>query len=224
MGKVFWAALTAAAALACAGQASATLMQATVVGSYDPVSLGQAPTYQPLNGGWQATFVYETDFGTVTDVTDGQRLSWSSASGAPSLLVSMTYDAGLTNGATFNYALTDVTSFSITRTTHGTLFQLTAPGFLISQGNANPMLNRAIDQDTSFDTAYFYGHPDVGVSGQLTTPDLWGSPYTDAIIIERAPIPEPATWGLLILGFGGVGAVLRQRRRQAPVIRRAATA
>ena len=34
-------------------------------------------------------------------------------------------------------------------------------------------------------------------------------------IIERPGVPEPATWGLMILGFGGVGSLLRQRRRQA---------
>ncbi len=28
-------------------------------------------------------------------------------------------------------------------------------------------------------------------------------------------VPEPATWGLMIMGFGGVGALLRSRRRQA---------
>ena len=28
-------------------------------------------------------------------------------------------------------------------------------------------------------------------------------------------VPEPASWALMILGFGGVGAVLRQRRRRA---------
>ena len=27
-------------------------------------------------------------------------------------------------------------------------------------------------------------------------------------------VPEPATWGLMIMGFGGVGALLRNRRRQ----------
>jgi hypothetical protein len=27
-------------------------------------------------------------------------------------------------------------------------------------------------------------------------------------------IPEPATWGLMLLGFGGMGAMLRNRRRQ----------
>jgi hypothetical protein len=26
-------------------------------------------------------------------------------------------------------------------------------------------------------------------------------------------IPEPGTWALMILGFGGVGAMLRNRRR-----------
>lgn len=28
-------------------------------------------------------------------------------------------------------------------------------------------------------------------------------------------VPEPATWGLMIMGFGGAGAMLRSRRRQA---------
>jgi hypothetical protein len=30
-----------------------------------------------------------------------------------------------------------------------------------------------------------------------------------------AGVPEPATWGLMILGMGGVGAMMRTRRRQA---------
>jgi len=32
-----------------------------------------------------------------------------------------------------------------------------------------------------------------------------------------ANVPEPATWALMLTGFGGLGAVLRQRRRQAVV-------
>jgi hypothetical protein len=28
-------------------------------------------------------------------------------------------------------------------------------------------------------------------------------------------VPEPATWALMIMGFGGVGAMARSRRRQA---------
>jgi len=37
----------------------------------------------------------------------------------------------------------------------------------------------------------------------------------DAIGVVTAAVPEPASWTLMILGFGGVGAVLRHRRRQA---------
>ncbi|HEX3366616.1 PEPxxWA-CTERM sorting domain-containing protein [Phenylobacterium sp.] len=34
----------------------------------------------------------------------------------------------------------------------------------------------------------------------------------DAFTEIQNAVPEPATWGLMILGFGGVGAVLRRRR------------
>jgi hypothetical protein len=33
--------------------------------------------------------------------------------------------------------------------------------------------------------------------------------------IDLSSVPEPATWGLMILGFGGIGAMVRNRRRQA---------
>ena len=32
---------------------------------------------------------------------------------------------------------------------------------------------------------------------------------------QQAFVPEPATWALMILGFGGVGAMLRRQRRMA---------
>jgi hypothetical protein len=33
--------------------------------------------------------------------------------------------------------------------------------------------------------------------------------------IAMAAVPEPATWGLMIAGFGGAGAMLRRRRQVA---------
>ncbi len=35
----------------------------------------------------------------------------------------------------------------------------------------------------------------------------------DKAVIERAPVPEPASWALMIAGFGLAGAALRHRRR-----------
>ena len=35
----------------------------------------------------------------------------------------------------------------------------------------------------------------------------------DTLAARSAGVPEPAAWGLMILGFGGIGAVLRRRRQ-----------
>lgn len=35
-----------------------------------------------------------------------------------------------------------------------------------------------------------------------------------SIVFAGGAVPEPATWGLMILGFGGVGGLIRNRRRQ----------
>jgi hypothetical protein len=34
------------------------------------------------------------------------------------------------------------------------------------------------------------------------------------VINPNALVPEPATWGMMILGFGGIGAILRRKRAQ----------
>ncbi|MGZ6018434.1 MAG: PEPxxWA-CTERM sorting domain-containing protein [Phenylobacterium sp.] len=33
-------------------------------------------------------------------------------------------------------------------------------------------------------------------------------------------VPEPATWGLMIVGFGGMGAMMRRQRRLQPALAR----
>lgn len=39
------------------------------------------------------------------------------------------------------------------------------------------------------------------------------SQYFDNVTLDVAAVPEPATWGMLLLGFGMVGSSLRNRRR-----------
>lgn len=36
-------------------------------------------------------------------------------------------------------------------------------------------------------------------------------------ILNTAGVPEPTSWALMIVGFGGVGAALRGRRRESAV-------
>ena len=43
--------------------------------------------------------------------------------------------------------------------------------------------------------------------------------FNDTININATAVPEPATWGLMLLGFGGVASLLRLRRENTPRIR-----
>jgi hypothetical protein len=71
------------------------------------------------------------------------------------------------------------------------------------------------------------GVPGAGFSESQYTPALVAGPYS---VTERytivassagqsnsgisiAVVPEPGTWALMIMGFGGAGAMLRSRRR-----------
>jgi hypothetical protein len=40
--------------------------------------------------------------------------------------------------------------------------------------------------------------------------------YTFTITRRDAAVPEPATWALMILGFGMAGGAVRSRRRDLP--------
>lgn len=50
-----------------------------------------------------------------------------------------------------------------------------------------------------------------------TTTGLGGS-YGGNVTFAAGAIPEPATWGMMILGFGAVGAAVRRRRSTAQVL------
>ncbi len=53
---------------------------------------------------------------------------------------------------------------------------------------------------------------------QLSYGECCGGPAELILDLNNAPvggIPEPATWGLMLVGFGGLGAMLRRRRSVA---------
>ncbi len=43
-----------------------------------------------------------------------------------------------------------------------------------------------------------------------------GSPY--GAVIASVAVPEPATWAMMLIGFGGLGAVLRSNRRRVAAV------
>ena len=40
-----------------------------------------------------------------------------------------------------------------------------------------------------------------------------GGSYAGTAFITPAAVPEPATWGMMLLGFGGIGFAIRRKRR-----------
>jgi hypothetical protein len=222
------AALGAAAALAFASQAGATVMTAALNGSFDPIRLG--PNHQFIGGGWDAALTYDTDFGVASTVGGEQKLNWTLASGGPSPVTGGLLTAFGFDGTSYSYNLNSLTSFSLTRSVLGTIFSFTTADISFVATTYRPGQPHDLGADLDLDAAYSYSTFQSGLnpmSSTISTNDFTGSAYTDIIKINAtpalAPIPEPATWGLLILGFGGVGAVLR-RRRQVLVFRSAAAA
>ncbi|MBS0334045.1 MAG: PEPxxWA-CTERM sorting domain-containing protein [Proteobacteria bacterium] len=48
-------------------------------------------------------------------------------------------------------------------------------------------------------------------------PDVSHVIWIDPPPLTNIAVPEPGAWALMILGFGGAGAMLRRRRRLAGV-------
>lgn len=58
----------------------------------------------------------------------------------------------------------------------------------------------------------------VGASFNDASPEDGFKFKSLAYTVAPPPVPEPSTWALLILGFGGVGAAMRKRRQRALAI------
>jgi hypothetical protein len=97
----------------------------------------------------------------------------------------------------------------------GAIWKIENPGFTVTGApivnghgiQADVTANINTYSSTAFLNTLSTGHIDVVFDTNL--------PAHQAFAFA-ASVPEPATWGMMILGFGGVGAVIR-RRRAAPV-------
>ena len=63
-------------------------------------------------------------------------------------------------------------------------------------------------------TPFTYNFFATGASTTLTFASLTGNAYGPVLDnVAVTAVPEPATWGMMLLGFGAVGGMVRSRRR-----------
>lgn len=65
---------------------------------------------------------------------------------------------------------------------------------------------------------------DAGFNNVLTVngQNSGDSSFAGTLVFAAVPaVPEPATWGMMLLGFGAIGASLRRRRRSLPALAQA---
>ena len=194
-------ALAAAAAL-WSGAAAAAPMLVTIEGDFND---------DPVWSHWQVQIRYDSDLGVVDMAPDLSRFTWDQSLGTPSPVSSVQgFVVPLTDPPpTYHFLFTDPTSVTFGRGSTFDRFQVAGPGWSVDLGEI-PLLGPDHPTDYRFDTPWSrpmmeYGSWDIGIET--------GLPHVHGVVsVERLTVPEPATWGLMILGFGMAGAVLRRRR------------
>jgi hypothetical protein len=127
-------------------------------------------------------------WGTFTDFFQVQKANGSVASGSNGRITTFEFTAF--NAAGLTFAGLDAT--------------FDPDGRLTGTGSGNRFDSNALGY-------WFMGHiqPDASGSINIAAKDAFcvaGCPVVDT------PVPEPGTWALMIVGFGGAGAMLRRRR------------
>lgn len=234
---VGFAAVAAAGMLAFAGQASATQWVATytghVNGGYDETGVfGSAGSYLD-NRAFTAAFTYDTSLGATTTGADFQQQTGVFLSSASLTIGSGTYDFAVpflvpggqieTHSATpfgpagpgyvFHSAATNFDFLGI----FYSFDSLTLAGGAAAPNRLDETVAETAVVNPAGGPADYIGHFEIN-SGVIflgysrAFADLRPETYSVSAV---GVVPEPASWGLMILGFGAIGAVLRRRRQGA---------
>jgi hypothetical protein len=152
----------------------------------NPFSVGSVTFGTPGSG----MFVFDYGSGTGNTICATQTGSFCDAR----LDVSF---ASAVTGFSFLYAGLDVPSSSI-----GVVLNFTGGGSTAL--SFTPLANNSVIDLTSYTNV---------VSASITTTDTAGLIYDNFTFLETGAVPEPATWAMLILGFGVLGNAMRRRSR-----------
>ncbi len=133
---------------------------------------------------------------------------------------------GLTGDSLFNFTVVGSGLLRITDVLNpGDIFQLTING-AVQAPTSTPGVGPGLitDGDLAFKSGYLSRGSYLLAAGNYTvTGTVIASPFNAgnaAIRLTTATpgaVPEPATWAMMIFGFGAVGSTMRYRRRKTTV-------
>jgi hypothetical protein len=202
-----------AAAVAVATLAGAASASATIVYDFMPGASSAGAGYTVINTFDDATGIVGSNFQIKVPPADGNGAppANSNPSGTPYLSVlgggsaTITFAAPVTSFQ-FDWGSIDYYNTLRVFTTGGTSKAFT-PGYnFTNTADGNQVL--------------------PGTNGLFTVRGTAGETFTSFMLTSDANsfeidnlaipgVPEPTTWGLMIMGFGGIGAMLRRRRQTA---------
>lgn len=150
---------------------------------------------------------------------------------SPTAVVPVTPPASGTFGNSFNPAtlglftdnfVIDLTNASLTNgslisisfeTTNNISFTCDACSIRMDSTPFNVVSQGGLDVFTLSPMLLGVGQHTLSVTGNVVAGPT--AAYSGTINFNTPPVPEPATWAMMLLGFGGIGMAMR-RRRQAP--------
>ena len=72
--------------------------------------------------------------------------------------------------------------------------------------------------ETAYVNGILGGGGTIYTALEATINGVHGGPETFSIINLQRPVPEPATWAMMLLGFGGIGMAMRRRRKDGRLL------
>lgn len=186
---------------------SGALADYTVNPSFDCCGFHVDPSFLPLTGldGTNSILVSQGDLFTVTVTLDGSLTIPASVTRTDVTLL-LTGSAFPSENTGLENEVVDFTNLG-SEVLHIDSESTTTSSQLAVFNPLFPPNNGALTFDK---IVYSF---DVQTLGQSATLD--GASLNFNVLAASVAVPEPSAWALMLVGFGGLGAVLRARRRQA---------
>ncbi len=160
---------------------------------FDEIDLG---TFSP-------SLQYQTESLTTTRDVDGQQLGTGlSVTQLTQINRLVTLASGLEVNASTNAA--NLAAIQ------GAIWMIENPTYTVTSHNSLDSMTSGYITQSLFTNPVTTGYLPTGVETTIISSSTYHQAFTFSV---PGGVPEPATWAMMIIGFGGVGAVRRKRRK-----------